>query len=88
MMTPSEIASKVKSILASKLDVSLAKLDMDSRLIEDLGMDSFGAIEMAFELEDVFSVKIPDADLQKALTVRDIVDYIVSRVSETGADKK
>jgi acyl carrier protein len=48
-------------------------------LVEDLGVDSFGSVEIAFELEEKFDLKIPDAALYEAKTVKNIVDYIASQ---------
>ena len=47
--------------------------------LEDLGIDSFGSVEVAFELEERFNIKIPDAALYEAKTVKNIVDYIASQ---------
>ena len=84
-MTPAEIEAKVKTIMAEKLDVNIANVKLESSLVNDLGMDSFGSIEMVFELEDAFGIKIPDADIVKAVTVKDIVDYIATKVRGTSA---
>jgi len=62
--------------LADKLNLDTAKVNLHSDLTNDLGMDSFGSIEIMFELEEAFKIKIPDADISKAKTVKDIVDYI------------
>jgi acyl carrier protein len=75
-MTPFEVETKVKALLAEKLDIDQQKVTLDSRLIDDLGMDSFASIEIVFELEEVFSIKVSDKDMAKAVFVRDIVDYI------------
>ena len=82
-MTPAEIESKVKAIMAEKLDVNIANISLDSRLVDNLGMDSFGSIEMVFELEEAFKLKIPDEDIVKAVTVKDIVDYIATKINGT-----
>lgn len=84
-MTPAEIELKVKTVLADKLNVQIANVDLNSRLIDDLGMDSFGSIEMLFELEEAFNIKIPDTDIAKAVVVKDIVDYIAAKVKDTPA---
>ncbi len=75
-MEHSEIFEKVKDILVDKLELDRAKIGLESRLLEDLGMDSFGSIEVVFELEEKFGLKIPDEDIIQAKTVKDIVDYV------------
>ena len=76
-----EIEGKVKKILGDKLSLETDKIDINARLREDLGMDSFGSIEIAFELEDAFGIKIPDEDIMKVVIVKDVVDYIKARTA-------
>ena len=78
-MTYSEIEATVKDILAKQLTMDAGRINLGSRLVEDLGLDSFGSVEVAFELEEKFDLKIPDADLYEAKTVKNIVDYIATQ---------
>ncbi len=78
-MTYGEIESTIKEILAKQLSMEAGRISLESRLVEDLGVDSFGSVEIAFELEEKFDLKIPDADLYEAKTVKNIVDYIASK---------
>jgi len=78
-MAYGEIEATVKEILAKQLTMEVGKIGLDSRLVEDLGLDSFGSVEVAFELEEKFDIKIPDAALYEAKTVKNIVDYIASQ---------
>ena len=78
-MTYNEVETIVKEVLGKQLTMDVAKINLDSRLIEDLGIDSFGSVEVAFELEEKFNIKIPDAALYEAKTVKNIVDYIASQ---------
>jgi len=74
-----EVETIVKEVLAKQLTMDVGKINLDSRLVEDLGVDSFGSVEVAFELEEKFNIKIPDAALYEAKTVKNIVDYIASQ---------
>ena len=78
-MTYNEVENTVKEILAKQLTMDAGKINSDSRLVEDLGVDSFGSVEIAFELEEKFELKIPDAALYEAKTVKNIVDYIAAQ---------
>ena len=75
-MTYAQVEQMIKEILAKQLGLDAATIGPDSKLMEDLGMDSFGSIETAFELEEKFELKIPDEAVYNAKTVKDIVDYI------------
>ena len=67
-----QVAKSLKNILGKKA----SNISMDQRLIEDLGVDSFATLELIFELEDTLSVKIPDSEVTKMITVGDVVKYI------------
>ena len=75
------VEQTVKEILAKQLSMDAAKIKAESTLVEELGLDSFGSVEVAFELEEKFSLKIPDEALYKAKTVKDIVDYVAEQTS-------
>jgi len=55
------------------------KVSLDSRLIEDLGMDSLGLVESLMALEEEFVMEIPDVDADNMLKVQDAVDYIIDK---------
>jgi len=78
-MTYVEVEVIVKEVLGKQLTMDVGKINLDSRLVEDLGLDSFGSVEVAFELEEKFDIKIPDAALYEAKTVKNIVDYIAAQ---------
>jgi acyl carrier protein len=77
-MSNQEIEQKVKEILSKKLDVELDKITPETRLAEDLGLDSFGAVELMFELEEAFDLKIPDSDIENVRNVKDISVYLAT----------
>lgn len=70
------LENKVIKILADKLDIDSKNIQIDSKLAEDLGMDSFAAVEMAYELKVKFKVSFSQNDLPNLKTVKDIVNYI------------
>lgn len=77
-----EIGKKVKEVLADKLDISVEKIQVISSLKDDLGMDSFGAIELIFAIEEKFGIDIPDEDMVNIKLVQDIIDYIVRQIQK------
>ena len=79
-----DIEKTVIQILADKLDIDAKKIKPESKLADDLGMDSFMAVEFAFDLEEEFCMKIPQEELKDVRTVEDIVEFINKK---SGADK-
>jgi len=78
-MSELNVEQTVKEILAQQLSIDINTIKMDSRLAEDLNLDSFGAVEMAFAMEDRFGFKLSDDAVYTAKTVQDIVTYIIAQ---------
>lgn len=79
-MTREEILSKLKPIIADQLSVDEAEITEDKKLTgkdnDSLGADSMDAACTIMEIEKDFDIAIPDRDMEKLITVKDIVDYI------------
>ena len=86
MITPAQIEQKVKEIIAQKLGLPIEQVQPESRLIEDLKVDSFGAVELMFEIEEAFGLNIPDSDLERVRSVQDIVGYVTEWLAKKAAD--
>lgn len=70
----------VKEILVNLLDVDANSITLDSQLIEDLGADSLDAIDIVMDVEDNFSIEVPDEIIEKMETVGDIVNFIENNI--------
>ncbi|MBP5707030.1 MAG: acyl carrier protein [Spirochaetales bacterium] len=66
----------VKKIIAEKLSVDESKVTESAKFIEDLGADSLDTVELIMQLEENFSISIPDEEAEKITTVGDAVRYI------------
>ncbi len=81
------IGQKIQQALARHLRMDAARVTPDALLREDLEMDSVDTIELLFHLEDAFHIEIPDDDLEKLKTVKDITSYVEARVGSTEGSK-
>lgn len=81
-MSPNSIEAKVISIVSNQLSLREDEIKGDSRFIDDLGADSLDIVELIMEMEEEFDVEIPDEDVEKMTTVKDVVDYIAQLVSK------
>ncbi len=79
-MTRQEIEARVKEIIADKLTVDEDKIVPEAKLIEDLGADSLDIPDLVADFEEAFNIEIPDEDLEKIVTVGDIVNYIADKL--------
>lgn len=77
----SDIAEKVKEIVADQLDVDPADVAADKSFTEDFQADSLAIVELVLALEEKFDVKIPDDEVDKIKTVGDAVKYIEDHTS-------
>lgn len=59
-MTHDQVVTEVRRLLADRLVVKLEIIALDSRLIDDLGADSLDFIDIVFNLEKKFGIKIPE----------------------------
>jgi acyl carrier protein len=79
-MTKDEILTKVRAVVAEKLNVGEDQVTTEAKFVEDLGADSLDQVELIMALEDEFELKIPEEEAEKLGTVGSAVDYIVGKV--------
>ena len=73
------VESRVKKVIAKKLEMDPEKIKLESRFVEDLAMDSLARVEIMMNFEEEFkefSVEIPDDAAEKIKTVADAITYI------------
>jgi len=78
----SEVAEKVKSIVAEQLGVKIEEVNDKAKFIDDLGADSLDTVELVMALEEEFGAEIPDEEAEKLTTVGDAVKYIEGKVQQ------
>lgn len=76
---PSKNAAEVKRIVAEQLGLRKADVQLEASLVDDLGADSLGLVELTLALEEQFSLDIPDEDCERLRTVADVIKYIDAR---------
>lgn len=70
------VFEKVQKIISENLNVPLEKVTMDTHLVDDLGADSLGAVELIMALEEEYGIEVDDEAAQNMKYVRDLVNYI------------
>ena len=67
----------MREILANELKIDdLQRIQLASKLLEDLGVESLHSIELIMAFEEAFNIDISDEDAEKILTVKEIIDYL------------
>ncbi|SHI32746.1 acyl carrier protein [Cruoricaptor ignavus] len=72
----SDIAERVKAIIADKLDVEQSEITPEASFQNDLGADSLDTVELIMEFEKEFNIQIPDDQAEKITTVGHAIAYV------------
>ena len=67
---------EMRKMIAEQLNCEESEITADTSFKDDLGADSLDLFELVMALEDEYSVEIPADDLQKLLTVGDVMNYL------------
>ena len=79
----SEVASKVRSIIAEQLGVKIEEVTDAASFVDDLGADSLDTVELVMALEEEFGIEIPDEEAEKMTHVGEAVKYVESKGSKS-----
>lgn len=64
-MNVESVYPKVREIIADVLVIDEDEIHLNSRLIADLGAESIDFLDLVFQLEKAFAIKIPRGQLEK-----------------------
>ena len=71
-----KMITKIKEILADKLDIELEDIKDDSDIQEDLEADSLDVMDIMTEIEDEFDIEVEDEAIEELRTPQKIAEYI------------
>lgn len=69
------VLEKIKTIICSQFDIDEDAITSESTL-DELGIDSIDAVDLAMSIEDEFDIDIPDEELENFKCVGDVVKFI------------
>lgn len=78
----SEVALKVRSIIAERLGCAESAVTDEASFTNDLGADSLDTVEMIMDFENAFDIKIPDEEAEKITTVGEAIEHIEQALAE------
>lgn len=70
-------------MLTDMLDISPVDITPDVLIFDDLDLDSLQLYELVVDLEEVYSIRMPDEALEDVKTVNDVVDLVYSLSTQT-----
>ncbi len=71
-----EIKKEVKAKVAEIAEIPEEKLKEDAKFVEDLGVDSMMALEIVASIEKKYKVVIPEEEIPKIRTLKDIYELL------------
>lgn len=83
-----EIFRRFRQILAKKLKMKESQISKESRLTDDIGVDSVDFWEIIAKVEQEFGIDVKDKDVKEVNTVQDVVDVLKEKVGNPSRKKK
>ena len=77
-MTEQEIYEKVVGLVKpfAKNEEGLKNISMDSKILDDLGVNSARLVDIILACEDEFGIEVDDESADKIRTVRDAMNLV------------
>ena len=68
----------IKEVLAEQLGVE-EDIKLESKLREDLNIDSLLAVQLSVLLENKYDIDITEEELGKLVTIKDVIDLLATK---------
>ena len=76
------VEENVLEVVSRLLKWELSDLSLETNLRKDLNADSIDSVEVIFELEDLYNIKIEDEVAEELQTIGSMVDVITELTSK------
>ena len=70
------IETRVKAVIARYFNLPPSKVCLDAAFVDDLGGDPLDLIELGYQLEAAFNVRLSPSQRDSLPTVRTVVDFL------------
>jgi acyl carrier protein len=81
-MTKQEIFVKIATYLEEYFEVPQSDITLESKLYEDLNLDSIDAVDLIVKLQELAQQKIAPTEFKQVRTVGDVVDKVYDLVQK------
>ncbi|EIK46011.1 putative acyl carrier protein [Cellvibrio sp. BR] len=83
--TRDSLLTRIADILQEQFDVEPGSITLDSRLREDLDIDSIDAVNLMIELKSITAKQITLENFHQVKTIGDLIDAILAFLSQENA---
>jgi acyl carrier protein len=80
-MNREEIYAQIRATLLESFEIPEERATLEARLMDDLGLDSIDAIDMAVQLQKITNVRLEEHELRALRTVGDTVELVAQLVA-------
>jgi len=80
-----QILEQVRQTMSELFDIEPARIQLDTRVVEDLDLDSIDAIELAVRIEALTGRRLDPERFRDMKTVGDVVAILHGLVTENAA---
>ena len=77
-----QILSTLIRIAKDKLELDFNNVDVNMRVVEDLGLNSLTIFDFIYEMEKTFHIELDEKSLLKVKTVSDMIELIRKNLSK------
>ena len=84
-MNKDDIFAKIVDILQRTFDIEPSRITRESRLVEDLDIDSIDAVDLIVQLKPLVGKRLQPEAFKSVRTVQDVVDALYGLVHEPHA---
>lgn len=74
------MTEKVIEILSEFTEMKPEQMTCDTKLVADMGLNSFDVVNVVVAFEEEFDIEIPDKSIKEFQTIGNIADYLEKRV--------
>lgn len=82
-MTKEDVFGAFKNILVTEFQIAEESITPDTKLYEDLDLDSIDAVDLMVKMKEHLEGKIEPEQFKKAVTVQDVIDILHPLVKKT-----
>ena len=74
-----KLENRVKALVARHFKLPQSKVGLDAAFVGDLGGDPLDLIELGYQLEAAFNVRLSPSQRDSLPTVRSVIDFLRAR---------
>jgi acyl carrier protein len=85
-MQREEIRGVLKGIFEEETGETLESLSDDTRIVEELGLDSVDVVSLIMRVEQKFRIRISHAELAEMASIGSLLDLVVAKVNRPAGE--